>query len=224
MTSGSFFFFFFFFRCCRASSSKVYGAVPPPLQLSSGVQSSGNELNVKASSAACLISSAVSSTPNPLVSPLTVPGIASVFSQGAVSQRGGLLNPGQPQPNLVCYSPPALTGGTSYSGYGGIYPQATPLQQVALALRQSSSPLTSTVAPSSTTSSIPNSSAASFTEKEKRLPQRRKFQESPVALKGPTKPQQVWMHFLLLFLASGSCKYHHFFVCILALLCFQKIK
>ncbi|RVW31452.1 Protein RIK [Vitis vinifera] len=139
----------------RASSCKVYGAVPPPQQLLVGVQSSGNELNVKTSSTACLASSA-------------------------------------PQSNLVCYPPPSLTAGTSYSGYGGIYPQATPLQQVALALRQSPSPVTSTIAPStSSASTVPMSSAASFSEKEKRLPQRRKFQELPVALKGPTKPQQV---------------------------------
>ena len=183
-----------------------------------GVQSSGNELNVKTSSTACLASSAVSSTPTPLVSPLTVPGVSTGFSQGAVSQCGGFFNSGQPQSNLVCYPPPSLTAGTSYSGYGGIYPQATPLQQVALALRQSPSPVTSTIAPStSSASTVPMSSAASFSEKEKRLPQRRKFQELPVALKGPTKPQQVWMHFLLVFLASGSCKYHHLFVCILKL-------
>ncbi|XP_010660599.1 protein RIK isoform X1 [Vitis vinifera] len=175
----------------RASSCKVYGAVPPPQQLLVGVQSSGNELNVKTSSTACLASSAVSSTPTPLVSPLTVPGVSTGFSQGAVSQCGGFFNSGQPQSNLVCYPPPSLTAGTSYSGYGGIYPQATPLQQVALALRQSPSPVTSTIAPStSSASTVPMSSAASFSEKEKRLPQRRKFQELPVALKGPTKPQQ----------------------------------
>ena len=158
----------------------------------------------------------MSSTSTPLISPLTVPGAATAFSQGAVSQCGGLFNPGQPQSNLVCYPPPPLTGGTSYSGYGGIYPQATPLQQVALALRQSPSPVNSTIAPStSTASTVPNSSAASFSKKEKRPPQKRKFQESPVALKGPTKPQQVWLHFLLVFLASSICKYHHLFVCIL---------
>ena len=51
-----------------ASSCNVYGAVPPPHQLLVGVQSSGNELNVKTSSNACLTSSAGSSTPTPLVS------------------------------------------------------------------------------------------------------------------------------------------------------------
>ncbi|RVW11696.1 V-type proton ATPase subunit c''1 [Vitis vinifera] len=51
-----------------ASSCKVYGVVPPPHQLLVGVQSSGNELNVKTSSNPCLTSSDGSSTPTPLVS------------------------------------------------------------------------------------------------------------------------------------------------------------
>lgn len=194
-----------FFHYARASSCKVYGAVPPPQQLLAGVQSSGNELNLKTSPSACSTSSSVSSTPTPLVPPLTVPGAATVFSQGAVTQCGGLFNPGQPQSNLVRYPPPSLTGGTSYSGYGGIYPQATPLQQVALALRQSPSPVASTMSPStSTVSTVSKSSVASFSEKEKRQPQKRKFQESPVALKGPTQSQQVWMHFSLYFWLQAS--------------------
>ncbi|KAL6321885.1 hypothetical protein AAG906_035589 [Vitis piasezkii] len=60
--------FWSFFHCCRASSCKVYGVVPPPHQLLVGVQSSGNELNVKTSSNPCLTSSDGSSTPTPLVS------------------------------------------------------------------------------------------------------------------------------------------------------------
>ncbi|RVW49661.1 V-type proton ATPase subunit c''2 [Vitis vinifera] len=51
-----------------ASSCTVYGVVPPPHQLLVGVQSSGNELNVKTSSNPCLTSSDGSSTPTPLVS------------------------------------------------------------------------------------------------------------------------------------------------------------
>ncbi|RVX03112.1 hypothetical protein CK203_016722 [Vitis vinifera] len=60
--------FWSFFHCCRASSCKVYGVVPPPHQLLVGVQSFGNELNVKTSSNPCLTSSDGSSTPTPLVS------------------------------------------------------------------------------------------------------------------------------------------------------------
>ncbi|KAL6319007.1 hypothetical protein AAG906_001480 [Vitis piasezkii] len=56
------------FTIFKASSCKVYGVVPPPHQLLVGVQSSGNELNVKTSSNPCLTSSDGSSTPTPLVS------------------------------------------------------------------------------------------------------------------------------------------------------------
>ncbi|KAK9271673.1 hypothetical protein L1049_002036 [Liquidambar formosana] len=175
----------------RVASCKVYNAVPPPQQFLAGVQSSANELKVNTSSAAGLTSPTLGSTPAPPVSSLTYPGVSTALSQGTVSQSGGLFNCGQSQPNMVHYPQTSLTGGTSYSGYGGIYPQATPLQQVALALRQSPSPVTSTVAPAtSVPSNVPKSSVSSASEKEKRPLQRRKFQESPVASKGPAKPHQ----------------------------------
>uniref|UniRef100_A0A5B7AC02 Protein RIK n=1 Tax=Davidia involucrata TaxID=16924 RepID=A0A5B7AC02_DAVIN len=176
----------------RVSSSKVYGAVPPPQQLLGGVESSGNELKANISSAASLTSSAVSCMSVPPVPSVTLPCVTTVFSQGTVSQSGGLLTCGHSQPNMVCYPQPSLTGGTSYSGYGGIYPQATPLQQVALALRQSPSPVTSAVAPATTIATTASkSNMSSSSEKEKRPPQKRKFQELPVASKGPPKPHQV---------------------------------
>ncbi|XP_059450295.1 protein RIK isoform X2 [Corylus avellana] len=189
-------------ECCasRVSSCKVYSAVPlpppqlvysavpPPQQLLAGVQSSGNELTVNASSAAGLTSASVGSAPAPHVSSIRAPGLPPVFSQGTVSQSGGYLNSGVSQGNVIGYSQHLLSGGTSYIGYGGIYPQATPLQQVALALRQSPSPVTSTIAP---TTSIPNKESKpgfrSDSEKEKRHPQRRKFQELPAGSKGPAK-------------------------------------
>ncbi|KAM5581207.1 protein RIK [Rosa sericea] len=168
-----------------APPQQVYSAVPPPHQLSAGVQSSGNE--VKAITT--LASATVGLTPAPPVSSVGTPVTTTVFTQGTVSQSGGFLNcvassGGCPQP---------LSGGTIYSGYGGIYPQVTPLQQVALALRQSTSPITSTVAP---TTSVPstepklNTKFSSDSEKEKRPPQRRKFQELPVSSKGPAKVHQ----------------------------------
>jgi len=80
----------------------------------------------------------------------------------------------------MTYPIPPVNGGTFYSGYGDIYPQATPLQQVAFTLKHaSSSTLTSTVI--KTTSSLD-------VEMDKRS--RRKFQELPVS-KAPMTETQV---------------------------------
>ncbi|XP_007032745.2 PREDICTED: protein RIK isoform X1 [Theobroma cacao] len=178
------------FGASRTSSSKVYGAVPPPQQLLTGVQSSGSETNVNASSAAGLTSMAVT-TPAPPVA------ITTGNSQGIV---GGMPNSGPIQANAVGYPQPLVSRGTSYSGYGGIYPQATPLQQVALALRQSS-PISSSVVPATSvasmgvpTTSVPStvskSNVSSTLQKEQQPPQKRKFQELPAGSKGPARPNQ----------------------------------
>lgn len=98
------------------------------------------------------------------------------------------MSSGHLQPHTVSYPQLSSTAGTSYSGYGGIYPQATPLQQVALALRQSPSTVNPLVSPASTAA---NSMESLPSEKEKRASQRRKFQESPAALKGRANPHQV---------------------------------
>lgn len=189
------------FAHIRVSSCKVYNAVPPPQQLLSGIQSYGNEQKLNASSVSGLTST-VSATLVPEVSFVIAPGVATVSSQGTRVQSGGMMNRAQHQQNMFGYSQPVLTGGTSYSGYEGIYPQATPLQQVALALRHSSSPITSSVAPTASvtpTMSVENSAAksniSSMSEKERRPPQKRKFQELPVGAKGPVKLNQVSLHF-----------------------------
>ncbi|KAI6670365.1 hypothetical protein NL676_005250 [Syzygium grande] len=85
---------------------------------------------------------------------------------------------------------PLVTGGTRYSGYEGIYPQATPLQQVALVLKQSTS-VTSSVASAPALASVMSelSSKPDF-EKEKRPPPRRKFQELPIGNKDPAPNYQ----------------------------------
>ncbi|XP_043705686.1 protein RIK isoform X2 [Telopea speciosissima] len=175
----------------RVTSSKVYNAVPPPQQLLAGVESSGSEQKQNLGPIGSLTSSAVGSTPIPHVSSITVPGVSGVYPQvTAVSQPWGLPSYGQLQSNMVCYPLPAVIGGTRYSGYEGIYPQATPLQQVALALRQSPSPVTSATAPvvsEGSTSTLPKVNQSS-NSKEKRPVQRRKFQELPVASQGPDKP------------------------------------
>ncbi|XP_057769698.1 protein RIK isoform X2 [Salvia miltiorrhiza] len=151
------------FGSSRISSCKVYGAVPPPPQLQAGINSPGNALKVND------IPAFMSTTP----------GLSIVASQGPVSQSG-LPNSALPQAN-TCY-PHGLATGTSYIGYGGIYPQVTPLQQVAFALRQSTSPVTATISPAITTASTdthPQSEVPSLAN-DKRS-QRRKFQELPAA-------------------------------------------
>ncbi|GLU01824.1 hypothetical protein SLE2022_191070 [Rubroshorea leprosula] len=186
------------FGASRASLCKVYGAVPPPQNLLNGVQTSGNEQKMDPSPPAGLASTVVTAP----ACPVTVPGFTSVYSQGPVLPPGGLSNSGQPQVNAIGYPRPVLSGGTSYTGYEGIYPQATPLQQVALALRQSPY-ITATVTPTTATSNTvasmisfsstaSNSSliSASDSENEKKPPQKRKFQELPVGSKGATNSNQ----------------------------------
>nr|XP_048327244.1 protein RIK isoform X3 [Ziziphus jujuba var. spinosa] len=185
----------------RFSSSKVYSAVPPPQQVYSavpppqklltGVQNSGNDVKLSSNSNTGFTSSSTGVLPTPAVSSVGVSGISTVFSQGKVSQPGGLLVGGLSQADSIPPQP-ILPSGTSYSGYGGIYPQATPLQQVALALRQSSSPVTSSIAPRTSVDNTELDMNLGFnSEKEKRPTQRRKFQELPIASKGSIKQNQV---------------------------------
>ncbi|KAL2528615.1 Protein RIK [Forsythia ovata] len=158
----------------RASSCKVYVAVPPPPQLLGEVQNSGNEPIVKEQAASGLTSSG---------------GVIDDVSHGAGLQSMGLSDPGMPQPSPVCHPHSSLIGGTSYNGYEGIYPQATPLQQVALALRQPTSPVTATVGPATTATSA-KSPIMVGPSKEKRPSQRRKFQELSTAAKAPATSHQ----------------------------------
>ncbi|XP_061947858.1 protein RIK isoform X2 [Populus nigra] len=174
----------------RASSCKVYNAVPPPQTLT-GAHAAGIEHKLNTSAVTGLMLPTMSSTPPIPASLVSVSGVATVCSQGTVSQCGAMLSCGQPQPSVAGYSQPFVMGGTSYSGYGGIYPQATPLQQVAQVLRQPPSPIPSTVSPTtSIANAAPNSGMNSIAEKEKRPTQKRKFQEVPVGSKGPAKLHQ----------------------------------
>ncbi|XVF58428.1 hypothetical protein PTKIN_Ptkin07bG0066100 [Pterospermum kingtungense] len=199
------------FGASRTSSSKVYGAVPPPKQLLTGVQSSVSEQNVRASSAASLISMPVT-TP---ALPVSIPGVTTSYSQGMV---GGMPNPVPTQANSVGYPQPLVTRGTSYIGYEGVYPQATPLQQVALALRHSSptstvvpaTPVASTVVPTTSAASTASKSSVSSTlhcEKEQRQPPKRKFQELPSGSKGTARPNQVSVHFPASYPSSEAIRY-----------------
>ncbi|KAF5198204.1 Rik-like protein [Thalictrum thalictroides] len=161
----------------RVASSKVYKAVPPPPQLLNEVQSSGVDRSaLVASMASPTLGSALV---NPVL-PTTLPGVNVVIPQVAVPSPGGLLGYGQ-----------ASGCGTSYSGYGGIYPQATPLQQVALVLRQSPSFGTSVTDPATSAGTYSAEVISSFsTTTDKRPPQKRKFQELPVSSKKPAEPHQ----------------------------------
>lgn len=120
--------------------------------------------------------------------PASGPGLSCVASQGAVPLSTGLQNSGPPQTNTSY--PHGLTSGTSYIGYGGIYPQATPLQQVALALRQSTSPVTATVSPATTAARTDSPREVPSLANDKHS-QKRKFQELPAAPKLPANLTQV---------------------------------
>ncbi|KAL7141082.1 hypothetical protein ABFS83_08G030400 [Erythranthe nasuta] len=120
------------------------------------------------------------------------PGRASETNDVASPSSSALIggSSGLPQSSTGCY-PHGLQSGTSYIGYGGIYPQATPLQQVALALRRSTCPVTATVVPATTAASTGPPQEVSDAAKYKRS-QKRKFQELPAAAKGPANLNQVF--------------------------------
>ncbi|XP_019244569.1 PREDICTED: protein RIK [Nicotiana attenuata] len=173
----------------RVSSCKVYGAVPPPPQPLASSQGSGSESEVNNIPAANVAAQILSSTTAAAVPVTAAAGVTNVVSQGTLPQPVGSLNPVPSQPPTGCYPHQSVTSRTSYIGYDGIYPQATPLQQVALALRNSTSPVTATVAPATTGASI-TSQTSIGSEKEKRPAQKRKFQELPAAPKGQATVNQ----------------------------------
>lgn len=197
----------FWFNCHRISSCKVYSAVPPPQpvytavpppqQVYTAVPSpqqvySGPSLSKQISTAISPVQQGYSAVPPP--QQLLAGVQCSEASTDVTTTSMSLTAVSTPVPtaNMIGYAPPLVSGGTSYIGYGGIYPQATPLQQVALALRHSP-PVASTVAPAT---SAPNRESKSTTnsnhEKEdKRTAQRRKFQEQPVVSKGAKHNQVI---------------------------------
>jgi hypothetical protein len=113
---------------------------------------------------------------------------ASHFSPAPVQS----FTPGYPQvlaSNQM--QPPSVT---SYSGYGGVYPEAPPLQQVAQALQRP--PLPVSVKPPSSTAllaTLTKAQSSSIQDKysEKQPAQRRKFQEFPVGAKDSSGEEQV---------------------------------
>ncbi|KQK22907.1 hypothetical protein BRADI_1g70000v3 [Brachypodium distachyon] len=161
------------FGASRISSSKVYGAVPPPQQLLTGVHTSVTTPDVHSTLGPYGSTGAAHSyAPTGVTSPMAVPS--------TTLQSGFPTYSGIPPPSNLVYPSQAANGGTLYNGYGGIYPQATPLQQVSLTLKHASSSTTQVVPVVSTSTSMAtevNSSAK--LESDKRF-QRRKFQELPI--------------------------------------------
>ncbi|RCV45910.1 hypothetical protein SETIT_9G491300v2 [Setaria italica] len=169
------------FGASRISSSKVYGAVPPPQQLLAGVDTSGARSDVHSTLSPNVLagpshSFASTGVIAPIVAPeVTLQSVAPTYS-------------GVPPPSNMTCPIPSVNGGTFYSGYGDIYPQATPLQQVAFTLKHASSSTTQAVPVTSTsTSTVIKANSSSDVEADKRS--RRKFQELPVS-KGPTTENQ----------------------------------
>ncbi|KAJ3702786.1 hypothetical protein LUZ61_006491 [Rhynchospora tenuis] len=160
----------------RIQSSKVFSAIPPPPLLSSTLAVPVPVLpSVPPKSVPVLPPHHI--YPPPVATPVSQPTVPPYFTN------------------------PVPTSGTHYNGYyEGIYPQATPLQQVALALKQASpaaiTPATVSIpvaspSASSAASSLPSMSSSSSGETNKRPTQKRKFQELPVAVsKGLTGDQQ----------------------------------
>uniref|UniRef100_A0A0E0NRJ2 Protein RIK n=1 Tax=Oryza rufipogon TaxID=4529 RepID=A0A0E0NRJ2_ORYRU len=170
------------FGASRISSSKVYGAVPPPQQLLDGVQTSGTIPDVHPTLGPNVLTGASHSF-------ASTGANASLVAPSVTSQSGApSYSVVSPPSNLICPSQPA-NGGTFYGGYGGIYPQATPLQQVALTLKHASSSSTQVVSATSTsTSTVAMVNPCSHAEADKRS-QRRKFQELPVSQGATTEVQ-----------------------------------
>ncbi|XP_062216408.1 protein RIK [Phragmites australis] len=170
------------FGASRISSSKVYGAVPPPQQLLAGVHTSGTRLDVHSTLGPNVLTGASHSFAS---SGVTAPTVAP----SVILQSGAPTNSGVPPPsNMTCPVPP-VNGGACYSGYGDIYPQATPLQQVAFTLKHASSSTSQVVqATPALTGTVTKVNSGSDVETDKRS-QRRKFQELPVS-KGPTAESQ----------------------------------
>nr|CAB3501603.1 unnamed protein product [Digitaria exilis] len=181
------------FGASRISSSKVYGAVPPPQQLLAGVETPGPRSDVHST----LGTNALAGASHSFAS---TGAIAPIVAPAVTLQYGGPTYSGVPPPsNMICPIPP-VNGGTFYSGYGDIYPQATPLQQVAFTLKHASSSTTQVAPMASTlTSRVIEADSSLDVGTDKRS--RRKFQELPVS-QGPTTESQVKLLVLILLLVS----------------------
>jgi len=166
----------------RISSSNVYGAVPPPQQLLAGTDTSGAKSDVHYTLGPNVLSGAPhSSASTAVIAPVVAPAVAE--------QSGAPTYSGVPPPSNMANPIPPVNGGAFYSGYGDIYPQATPLQQVAFTLKHASSSAAQAV-PVTSTPTIMATKENSTLDVEMDKRSRRKFQELPVS-KGPATESQV---------------------------------
>ncbi|CAK8540718.1 unnamed protein product [Lathyrus sativus] len=182
----------------RISSCKAYSAVPPPQPVYTAVPppqpvytAVPSPQQVYSGPTAILpLQQGYSAVPPPQQLLAGVQSLAASTGVTTTSMSLTAVSTPIPLANTIGYTPPLVSGGTSYIGYGGIYPQATPLQQVALALRHPP-PVASIVAPATSGSSRESKSTTSSDhEKEDKRPSlRRKFQELPVVSKS-TKHNQ----------------------------------
>ncbi|CAK9237075.1 unnamed protein product [Sphagnum troendelagicum] len=200
----------------RLPPTKVYGAVPPPQQLAGGgATESFSSIKSEPESrlAADQVQTSVSNTPAPLL-PVSIPGSVK---QGRPPQSDANLNYG-PQ-NVNSYNQgarglqnpshpfPVTVPTTNYSGYGGVYPQVSPLQQVAQALQRPPPPVS--VRPGNglavggmqvadAQGTIPTHGQSNWhVEKRRDGPpqkERRKFQEFPMPAKQTTARDDSQVH------------------------------
>lgn len=182
----------------RVSTSKAYNAVPPPQHLLVGVHTVSGIVENKISdrtAAASVCSSTICTTLSPSVIAVS-PAVAMVSTaHSQATGPPGVVNYGKPPVSTTNGCPPSFTGGTNYNGYGGIYPQATPLQQVALALIQ---PLTQSPPVQVASSDASINSPGPEKPRTGQRSHRRKFQELPTELKGSAGHQKVHVSCLLL--------------------------
>lgn len=185
----------------RAVSSKVYSAVPPPKQLLAVDQTMAksqaepeivrsDEGNSDSSVASSSESTSLVSTSLPtaaLVPPsysgypsLSMP-YATAVGQPFSQQSYGMY------PQLLHGSQPYSTVAGSVSAYSGLYPHASPLQQVALALQRPLQQVPVTASCSASQAAPPAKSQNNMNQgqAEKQEKQRRKFRELPVQGKDP---------------------------------------
>ncbi|KAH7434207.1 hypothetical protein KP509_06G005800 [Ceratopteris richardii] len=156
----------------RLGSLQNYSAVPPPKQLLTTDNGSDKMANGQTSVVPLSSGMAVSNLLAPFTGHFPAAYATAPLSQALTQQTYGVY----PQASRGSEQYP------SYSAYSGLYPQASPLQQVALALQrpafsqgsdQSSSSITF-----ESTKSLTNASS-NQKQAEKQEKQRRKFQEGP---------------------------------------------
>lgn len=160
-------------------SCKNYSAVPPPKQLLIVDAGSGKiesrSVSKSPDATALLSASAVSIGPAPIVG-------------GHPVLRAAVGNHNLPQQIRGIYpqAPRGSESHPSYSAYTGLYPRASPLQQVALALQKPASSQGSAQPPP-----LPPESHVAMMQgqTEKQEKQRRKFQEGPALKREPLADQ-----------------------------------